>query len=143
MSGIEGTAGMDVRELLRSIRFGLTRLVPRFVNPGDLAVFAHLLGLRRWLDRARIDLVIDVGANVGQFALALRYIGYRGEILSFEPIPDAYAALARRMRGDERWHGRPIAIGDRVGEDTFNIMASPDYSSFRSRLTENENATDT
>jgi len=129
--------------LLRRIKFGSVRPVPHFLNSGDLAVFAHFLGLRRWLDRARIDLVMDIGGNIGQFASALRYMGYCGDILSFEPIPDAFAALSRRMRGDERWHGIQIAISDHVGEDTLNIMEATVYSSFRSRVTQNESASDT
>jgi FkbM family methyltransferase len=134
---------MAFRELFRRIKFGSIRPVPHFLNSGDLAVFAHLLGLRRWLDRARIDLVLDIGGNIGQFASALRYIGYRGDILSFEPIPDAFAALSRRMHGDERWHGVQIAIGDHVGEATLNIMDETVFSSFRPRVTRNENASDT
>jgi FkbM family methyltransferase len=140
---IWGTTDMAFSELRRRIKFGSIRPVPHFLNSGDLAVFAHLLGLRRWLDRGRIDLVIDVGGNIGQFASALRYIGYRGDILSFEPIPDAFAALSHRMHGDERWHGMPIAIGDHVGEDTLNIMAETVFSSFRPRVTQNESASDT
>lgn len=138
-----GVPDMNFREWLRRIKFGSTRPVPRFLKSGDLAVFAHLLGLRRWLDRAQVDLVIDVGGNIGQFASALRYIGYLGDILSFEPIPDAFAALSHRMCGDERWHGLQIAVGDHVGEDTINVMAETVYSSFRSRVTQNTNASDT
>jgi FkbM family methyltransferase len=134
---------MGFSELRRRIKFGSIRPVPHFLNSGDLAVFAHLLGLRRWLDRARIDLVLDVGGNIGQFASALRYIGYRGDILSFEPIPDAFAALSRRMHGDDRWRGIQIAIGDHAGEDTLNVMAETVFSSFRSRVTQNESASDT
>jgi len=130
-------------ELWRRIKYGSIRPVPDFVNPGDLAVFAHLLGLRRWLDRACIDLVIDVGGNVGQFASALRHIGYRGDMLSFEPIPDAFTTLSHRMRGDKRWRGMPIAIGDEIGAQTLNIMDETLYSSFRSRVTQNTNDSDT
>jgi FkbM family methyltransferase len=134
---------MAFRELLRGAKFRSIRAVPRVAGSGNLAVVAHLLGLRRWLDRAKIDLVIDAGANIGQFASALRYIGYSGDILSFEPIPDGFAALADRMRGDRRWRGVQTAVGDRVGEDTLNVMAHPEYSSFRSRVTENTNPSDT
>jgi len=134
---------MVLKELLRRTKFGSIRAVPRNVRSGDLAVLAHLLGLRRWLDRAGVDLVIDVGGNIGQFASALRYIGYRGEILSFEPIPDVFGALSDQMRGDQRWRGMQIAIGDHVGEDTLNVMAHPEYSSFRSRVTANKNPSDT
>jgi FkbM family methyltransferase len=47
------------------------------------------------------------------------------------------------MRGDRRWRGVQVAIGDHVGEDTLNVMAHPEYSSFRSRVTENINPSDT
>ena len=134
---------MDLRELLRRIKFASIRPVPHFLKSGDLAVYSHLLGLRRWLDRADVDLVFDVGGNIGQFASALRYIGYHGDIISFEPIPDAFAALCHRMRRDERWHGMQIAIGDHVGQDTLNIMGETVYSSFRSRVTQNKSASDT
>jgi FkbM family methyltransferase len=134
---------MDFRELPRRIKFGSIQPARHFLKSGDLAVFAHLLGLRHWLDRAHVDLIIDIGGNIGQFASALRYIGYRGDILSFEPIPDAFAALSARMLGDKRWHGRQIAIGDHVGEEILNIMAATVFSSFRSRVTQDQNTSDT
>ena len=134
---------MSFGELLRRAKFASIRPVRHFVSSGDLAVFAHLLGLRSWLDRARIDLVIDVGGNIGQFASALRYIGYRGDILSFEPTPAAFTALALRMRNDKRWRGRQIAIGDHAGEAMLNVMAETEYSSFLSPVTLNRDASDT
>jgi hypothetical protein len=49
----------------------------------------------------RIDAVIDVGANRGQYIDFLRYdLDYAGPIYAFEPIPDNLAALRRRCAGD-------------------------------------------
>ena len=40
------------------------------------------------LERQAIDAVVDVGANAGQYAARLRAAGWRGPILSIEPIPE-------------------------------------------------------
>jgi len=142
-AGARLRAMFGIQELLRRAKFATVKASRRLVNSGDLATFAHLVGLCDWLDRAAIDLVIDVGANVGQFASALRYMGYRGDILSFEPIPRAYAALAHRMRGDRRWTGQQLAIGDSPGEATLNVMAETVFSSFLNRVSCNVNPSDT
>jgi FkbM family methyltransferase len=60
-----------------------------------------------------IDTVLDVGANVGQFATELRKGGFNGKIISFEPLSDAHRQLVARSARDNRWivHSR-VAIGD-------------------------------
>ena len=51
----------------------------------------------------RIDFVIDVGANVGQFAMDLRNGGYSGRILSFEPIEHCHRIIQKQALKDPAW----------------------------------------
>jgi FkbM family methyltransferase len=72
-----------------------------------------------------IDLVLDIGANVGQFAMDIRQGGYRGEIVSFEPLPDAYPRLQANSSKDDCWTIHPrCAIGDSTGEVEINVAAN-------------------
>jgi len=55
------------------------------------------LQLLRGLDYFKIDTVLDIGTNTGQFAKGLRSMGYRHRIVSFEPLPDACQKLSTRI----------------------------------------------
>jgi len=86
--------------------------------------------LTRLLARNRIDGVLDVGANIGQYATALREWGYRGPILSFEPLPEPHAALLRRARSDPAWDvAPPMALGDAEAEVELEVSEESDMSS--------------
>lgn len=76
-----------------------------------------------------IDTVIDVGANTGQYASALRRAGFQGEILSFEPLSDAYAELEKNSRHDPAWRAFNCAIGAENGEAEINIAGNSESSS--------------
>jgi FkbM family methyltransferase len=86
--------------------------------------------LLRGLERFGVDLVLDVGANVGQFAREIRAFGFAGRIVSFEPLGDAHRRLAEAATRDGAWqaHAR-CAIGDRDGEVAINVSANSVSSS--------------
>jgi hypothetical protein len=59
--------------------------------------------LRKLFSKCNIDCVFDVGANYGQYARMLRdAVGFKGLIISFEPIAAAAAALRREFRNEPR-----------------------------------------
>jgi FkbM family methyltransferase len=77
-----------------------------------------------------IDLLIDIGANRGQYALAQRASGYRGEILSFEPLSTAHATLRALASDDPHWTiADRVAVGDRSGEIAINLAQNSASSS--------------
>lgn len=77
-----------------------------------------------------IDLVIDVGANEGQFGQELRAGGYSGQIVSVEPMGAAHARLTQVSHGDAGWHVHPrCAVGDKTGVIELNIAGNSVSSS--------------
>ncbi|MEZ5824709.1 MAG: FkbM family methyltransferase [Geminicoccaceae bacterium] len=108
-------------------------LVPRRKPREPLAQLAALLRYHR------TDLVIDVGANVGQYGAMLRRLGYGGRILSFEPLPHAHAELTKRAKDDPLWEvASPTALGASNGRVVIEHSAESDMSSIlpQSRLLE-------
>lgn len=72
-----------------------------------------------------IDLLIDVGANKGEYGLSRRRTGYTGEIISFEPLSASYASLRALAGDDPKWTvGDRMAIGDRSDEIEINLAAN-------------------
>lgn len=64
------------------------------------------------LDRMEVTCVLDVGANRGQFAKRLRRAGYRGRIVSFEPLPEVAEILEKAAADDPDWYVRRWGLGD-------------------------------
>lgn len=79
----------------------------------------------------QIDLVIDVGANEGQYGQSLRHRGYRGEIRSFEPASDSFRVLAGKAAGDPLWSVQQTALGSQEGEAELNISELSLFNSFK------------
>src|SRR4051812_18806557 len=116
---------MNLKKTARSIlrQFGID--AHRF-NPATSEDAALMASLARW----HVNLVIDVGANVGQYGLRLRELGYRGRIVSFEPLSQAHEQLKRAARGDERWIiADRMAIGAENAETEIHVSGNSVSSS--------------
>jgi FkbM family methyltransferase len=77
-----------------------------------------------------VQLIVDVGANTGQYGLFVRRAGYNGPILSFEPMKTEHELLLRRSKSDSKWTiAPPMAIGDHDGLIEINIASNSGSSS--------------
>lgn len=77
----------------------------------------------------KIDLILDIGANRGQYAEKVIQAGFQQKILSFEPLSDAYEILQRKSRHHKNWDVyEKCALGSEEGVQEINI-ANNEYSS--------------
>src|SRR5258708_15140019 len=77
-----------------------------------------------------IGFVLDVGANSGQYGVLIRDCGFRGPIISFEPLTVAHERLVARAARDRRWTvAKRVALGAGSGHSTINVAANSVSSS--------------
>jgi FkbM family methyltransferase len=65
-------------------------------------------------------------------------MGYRGKIISFEPLPDAVGQLGRLSRSDPRWQVLELAVGEFDGVAQLNVAANSVSSSLLTMLPSHE-----
>jgi FkbM family methyltransferase len=107
------------RKLLR--RFGLD-----YVK----APIEHWRRIAAMLDDAGVTVLLDVGANEGQYAGYLRNAGWRGRIVSFEPVAAVHATLTANAARDPAWEVAPaMALGAEEGEAEIIVSNETDMSS--------------
>jgi len=108
-----------IRQILRRSGFDLVHYTPSL----------HYLARReRLIQFYEIDLVLDVGANRGQFGKEMRGLGYHGKIVSFEPVSSAYDILISVAKNDPSWETHHLALGDEDRISTINVSGNS-YSS--------------
>jgi FkbM family methyltransferase len=115
-----------LKKLLKKSALRLGFEVQRFVPACSQA--AQLKSMLAW---HRVNLILDVGANVGQFGRELReHIGYTGRIVSFEPMRAAYEVLSTAAAGDRSWEIAPrTAVGAASGTVAINVAGNSASSS--------------
>lgn len=93
-------------------------------------VLRHLFGLR---------MVVDVGANRGQFALVARHCFPQAQIVSFEPLPEPASVYRAVFSDDACARLIQTAVGPEPGESVIHLSARDDSSSLLP-ITENQSA---
>src|SRR4051794_18829417 len=110
-----------VRNFVRRFGFDIVRYRPG-VTPTDLRRSA-------WLRDLGVTVVIDVGANTGQFVEQVRAAGYGGRVVSFEPVSAAFVELERKAAADPRWECRRLGLGPAPADVDINVAGNNAESS--------------
>jgi FkbM family methyltransferase len=87
---------------------------------------AEIAGFRRVAEVVQPTLLLDIGANIGVYAVYLGGIASLRRILAFEPAPDTFQMLKRNLalQGDTRMVARNEALSDRAGSAQFAVFGA-------------------
>jgi FkbM family methyltransferase len=95
----------------------------------SVGTIEYIIQRRQVFKDFTVDLVLDVGANAGQFAHDLRAF-YKGDLISFEPVPAAFHHLIKTASRDPRWKVCQFALGSQNSTQTMNVYHRTELSSF-------------
>lgn len=98
-------------------------------NSGCVATYTALSS--PWLAGMNLATILDIGANVGQFAITAKAAFPNAMIYSFEPLEDCYDLLLKRMEGTPGFVAFNLGLGNESGILQFEKNASTPSSSFR------------
>ena len=77
--------------LIKNLKFYFRYLVNRFSKYP--IIYNNSFNFQKTLNHFHINKVIDVGAYTGTYVQALRRFGYKGKIISFEPVKKSHEIL--------------------------------------------------
>mgnify|MGYP001228330144 CR=1 FL=1 len=126
---LPATLDKFANKTLRSLGYTLTKR-----NRLQLALDRR----QRLLESHFIDLVVDVGANIGQYGKSLREIGYLGPIVSFEPMTHAFRELDATARSDGNWKALHFGLSDSEEDLVLHISGNSISSSILPMLSMHE-----
>ena len=69
-----------------------------------------------------VDCYIDVGGNLGQTGEQVRALGYKGLVVSYEPVQSLYEICKNKSKKDYKWDVHKLALGETKGTETINVM---------------------
>ena len=120
---------MSVHPLARNLVYNSAKTFgkPLGLYPFPRTYRRHLLNI---LQRLQLGCVLDVGAHYGEWGQILRGIGYKGMIVSFEPVSASFERLQKSAADDSQWHVFPFALGAEDTTALIHLYKASDLNSF-------------
>jgi len=112
---------LRTRRMLRQIREKLGILTSIFQSPYQTINYN--------LAATGIEVIIDVGANVGQFAIDMRRSGFKGHIHSFEPVKQIFRKLEKTASKDPNWSVYNLGLGAHETKSMIHVSQNDGLSS--------------
>ena len=113
--------------LLTNIKRKVDRLLQLIENPRlyrlwqkGISIDLFCLLNNPWIFKANINTVLDIGANVGEFAYLVHELFPKAVIYSFEPLEDCCEKLKKKMQKAYNFRAFNFALGNTNGQLTFH-----------------------
>jgi FkbM family methyltransferase len=115
---------MTLRKILADLGYLALRQGISLPRERDIVTYFERSFLRDILFNLGVNCIIDVGANDGTWASRMRDMGYKGQIVSFEPIISEYEKLKSKLGSDSHWRAYNVALGAKNEVKKFNVIRS-------------------
>jgi len=119
----------------RNINTLLGHLGYRFSKKRPTPLADHFIRRKKLLDTYKINTLLDVGANIGQYSKRMRNrVNYQGRIISFEPMLNEFTELSNLANSDPLWDVANYALGNECGKGEIKISGNSVSSSMLEML---------
>lgn len=107
------------------MKFFLRKIISKFSKYSK--IYDNAFDLVNIIKFHKIDIIFDVGASWGGYALTLRRFGYKNKIISFEPVKQSHKKLIKNSINDKNWivHNR-VVVSDK-NQKKIDINVSKDF----------------
>lgn len=108
----------------------------RFSKPFFLKILKNPGAAEDWVNISRFIrhdepvLLLDIGANIGEFTRDFLSLYRRGRSICFEPVAATFEILSRRFSGDSRVELRRTALREFDGASTIRLHADNTLATF-------------
>ncbi|MBL7975598.1 MAG: FkbM family methyltransferase [Candidatus Kapabacteria bacterium] len=117
----------EMRDFLHDTRSLFNRITGIDIHSYGLY---HSIARRNMLFQLhQVNMVLDIGANRGQFGGQIRRAGYKQLLHSFEPLSSAFALLEKKAKKDALWIPHHYALGDYDGSSVIHVSNNSQSSS--------------
>lgn len=129
---------LNLEHFKMNLRSNLTyRALKSILDSSRKVSYKPLDFLVSQIEKSGVELVLDVGANLGQFAKDLMLSGYVNQIHSFEPVKSQYEFLRKSALKNNRWKTYNFAFGDQNAEEKMFVSHNSGLSSSFLRMNYN------